>query len=129
LIIPYTYNKVSVLLLGFLFGMVVDIANNTMGIHAAAATIVAYLRPRLLLSITNRTQINDIKDTRQTSAMDWFFKYAMFLVFIFNVVLIMTETFSFKNISVTLLRIVCSTLVSGFLILLYYFIALKEKQD
>jgi hypothetical protein len=117
-----------VLLLGFLFGFIMDLANSTMGIHTAAATLIAYLRPRLLLGMTNKNQVNDLKDTRRTSGFGWFFKYTLFLVFIFNVVLVMTETFSFSNIGISIVRIICSTFISSMLIFLYYFIAVKEKR-
>ncbi len=39
------------------------------------------------------------------------------------------EVFTFHDFFITLLRIVCSTLASTFIILLYYFIALKKKQN
>ncbi len=129
LILPYNYKKTSVLLIGFLLGLIVDLANHTMGIHAAATTFIAYLRPKLLLLTSNREQIDDIHGAQKVSNFSWFFKYTLFLAFAFNVVLITTETFSFINWGITLLRIVFSTLASCFFILLYYFIALKKGKD
>lgn len=129
LILPYNYNKTSVLLLGFFFGLLVDLSNNTMGIHAAATTFIAYLRPRLLLLISNRDQINNIQGFQRVSSFNWFFKYTLILTTAFNVVLIAVEAFTFSNAGITFLRIVCSTLASCFFIMLYYFIALKKGQD
>ena len=79
LTLPYNYKKTSVLLLGFLFGLLVDLANNTMGIHAAATTFIAYLRPRLLLMISNRDQMDDIQGAQKVSSFSWFFKYTLLL--------------------------------------------------
>ena len=129
LTLPYNYKKTSVLLLGFLFGLLVDLANNTMGIHAAATTFIAYLRPRLLLMISNRDQMDDIQGAQKVSSFSWFFKYTLLLTTAFNVALLMAEAFTFTNLGITLLRIVCSTLASCFFIMLYYFIALKKKQS
>lgn len=129
LILPYNYKKTSVLLIGFFLGLLVDLANNTMGIHAAATAFIAYLRPKLLLLTSNRDQIDDIQGAQKVSSFSWFFKYTLLLTFAFNVVLMMAEAFSFRNFGITLLRIVFSTLASSFFILLYYFIALKKKQD
>ena len=42
LVLPYGMKKLTVLFLAFLFGLIVDLANNTMGIHAAATTFLAY---------------------------------------------------------------------------------------
>ncbi|MDE5639861.1 MAG: rod shape-determining protein MreD [Odoribacter sp.] len=129
LTLPYNYKKTSVLLLGFLFGLLVDLVNNTMGIHAAATTFIAYLRPRLLLLISNRDQMDDIQGAQKVSSFSWFLKYTLLLTTAFNIVLLMAEAFTFSNFGITLLRIVCSTLASCFFIMLYYFIALKKKQD
>lgn len=129
LLLPYTYKKTSVLLLGFLFGLVMDLANNTMGIHAAATTFIAYLRSRLLFMISNRYQMDEIQGAQKVSSFSYFFKYTLFLTAAFNIVLITAEAFTFSNWEITLLRIVYSTLASCFFILLYYFIALKKKQD
>lgn len=66
LILPYTMKKTSVLLLAFLFGFIIDLANNTMGIHTAATTFIAYLRPKLLQLTSNRDQIDDIQGHKGT---------------------------------------------------------------
>ena len=129
LIIPYKIKKVSILFTAFLLGLILDIANNTMGIHTAAATFVAYIRPKMLQLTSNREQVDDIPGTSQNKSFGWFLKYMFLSVLAFNVELILAEAFSFANFSVTLLRILCSTVVSCFFILLYYFIALKKKQE
>lgn len=128
-ILPYKLKKASILIFGFLLGFIIDIANDTMGIHAAATTFIAFLRPRLLMLTSNREQIEDIQGKQKISSFSWFFKYILISTFAFNIVLIMVETFTFSNFITTLLRIIFSSLVSCFFILLYYFIALKKKED
>lgn len=128
-ILPYRLHDVIILLFGFFLGIFMDFANNTMGIHAAATTLLAYIRPRLLMLTSNREQIDAIQGKQKISDFGWFFKYVLVSTSIFNIVLILCETFSFHNFFITLLRIVCSTIVSVFFILLYYLIALKKKQN
>lgn len=128
-ILPYRLRKASILLFGFFLGLFIDFANNTMGIHAAASTLIAYIRPRLLMLTSNREQIDDIQGKQNISNFTWFFKYVMVSTTVFNVVLIMAEAFSFHNFWITLVRMVCSTIASVFFILLYYFIVLKKKQN
>lgn len=72
LILPYTMKKTSVLLLAFLFGFIIDLANNTMGIHTAATTFIAYLRPKLLQLTSNRDQIDDIQGAQRYGNSDGF---------------------------------------------------------
>lgn len=128
-ILPYRLRNATILFFGFFLGLFLDLANNTMGIHAAATTLIAYIRPRLLMLTSNREQIDDIQGKQKISDFGWFFKYVLISTTIFNAVLILCEAFSFQNFLITLLRIVCSTLASTFFILLYYFIALKKKQN
>lgn len=128
-ILPYRLRNATILLFGFMLGLFVDLANNTMGVHAAATTLVAYIRPRLLMLTSNREQIDDIQGKQKISNFAWFFKYVIISTTVFNLVLIMVEAFSFHNFLITLLRIVCSTVASVFFILLYYFIVLKKKQN
>ena len=128
-ILPYRLSKASILLFGFFLGLFIDLANNTMGIHAAASTLIAYIRPRLLMLTSNREQIDDIQGKQKISDFGWFFKYVFISTAIFNTVLILCETFSVHNFVITGLRILFSTLASTFFILLYYFIALKKRQN
>ncbi len=128
-ILPYRLRDATILVFGFLLGLVMDFADNTMGIHAAATTLLAYMRPRLLILTSNREQIDDIQGKQRISDFGWFFKYVLVSTFIFNIVLMFCEAFSFHNFFITLLRIVCSTLASVFFILLYYFIALKQRKN
>lgn len=128
-ILPYRLSKASILLFGFFLGLFIDLANNTMGIHAAASTLIAYIRPRLLMLTSNREQIDDIQGKQNISNFAWFFKYVIVSTAVFNVTLIMAEAFSFHNFWITLARMVCSTVASVFFILLYYFIVLKKKQN
>lgn len=126
-ILPYRIQKIAILLFGFLLGFFVDLANHTMGIHTAATTLLAYIRPRLLLFTSNREQLDELHGRQKISEFNWFFKYILLNNAIFNFALILCEAFSFNNLFITLVRIVCSTLISTLFMLLYYFIALKKK--
>ena len=44
-ILPYRLRNATILFFGFFLGLFVDLANHTMGIHAAATTLLAYIRP------------------------------------------------------------------------------------
>ena len=42
-ILPYRLRNATILFFGFFLGLFVDLANHTMGIHAAATTLLAYI--------------------------------------------------------------------------------------
>jgi len=122
-ILPYKLKGVLLLLYGFLLGLFMDLVNNTPGLHAAATTFVAYVRPWLLLLVTNR---EDLEDGRNLVTSSWFLKYSGLSTLLFYGVLTFVEAFTFSNFHITCLRLVLSTLASWLFILLYYFIALKK---
>lgn len=126
-IIPYHYRTIPVLIYGFLLGLFMDINAHTMGVHAAATTLIAYLRPRLLVLTSTREQIDDIHGKQSINNFGWFFKYVSIMTLLFNIVLIITETFSFTNFLNTLLRIIFSYSVSLVFIFSYYFVAIKQR--
>lgn len=128
-ILPYRWSKLLNLFFGFCLGLFIDLVHNTMGIHAFATTFITFIRPQMLLFTSNREQISDVQGRQKISEFTWFFKYIVVNTLIFNCILILCETFSFQNFIITMLRIACSTLASVIFILLYYFIALKEKQN
>ena len=128
-ILPYRLRNATILFFSFFLGLFIDLANHTMGIHAAVTTLIAYMRPRLLMLTSNREQIDDIQGKHKISNFSWFFKYVLISTLIFNFVLFFCEAFSLQNVSITFIRVLYSTLASMFFMLLYYFIALKKKQD
>lgn len=58
-ILPYKMKGIPLLLFGFFLGLIMDLADNTVGIHAAASTFIAYIRPRLLQLTSTREEIDD----------------------------------------------------------------------
>ena len=62
-ILPYKVKGIPLLLFGFLLGFLMDLADNTVGIHAAASTFLAYLRPRLLLLTSTREELDEAHGT------------------------------------------------------------------
>ncbi|NJX15942.1 rod shape-determining protein MreD [Tamlana crocina] len=47
---PIKHNRIIVMLLGFLLGLIIDLFMDTGGIHAGASVFIAYLRPTILKS-------------------------------------------------------------------------------
>jgi hypothetical protein len=126
-ILPYRWSHATILIFGFLLGLSIDLVNHTMGIHAMSTTFLAYIRPRLLLLTFNNEQLDDIHGKQKIGEFRWFFKYALISTVLFNIIMIFSEVFSFQNMMITLLRILCSTFCSLFFMMVYYFITLKKR--
>lgn len=127
-LLPYKLKGVPLLLFGFLLGLLMDFADNTVGIHAAASTFVAYIRPRLLQLTSTREELEDAHGVQGLTDFRWFLKYSFMSTLLFNVVLIFAEAFTFRDILITIIRIILSTFISMLFMLLYYFIGIKRAQ-
>ena len=127
-LLPYKLKGVPLLLFGFLLGLLMDFADNTVGIHAAASTFLAYIRPRLLQLTSTREELEDAHGVQGLTDFRWFLKYSFMSTLLFNVVLIFAEAFTFRDILITMIRIILSTFISMLFMLLYYFIGIKRAQ-
>ena len=97
------------LLLGFGMGLTMDVTYDTGGLHAAAAVLLAYLRPWVLRLLTPRDGY-DNQDSVNVHQMgwQWFMVYMLLLVSLHHLAYFLLELGSFRHFGLTLTR----TLVS-----------------
>jgi hypothetical protein len=117
LFLPIQMPKVMLLLLAFVSGITVDIFYDTIGINAAAALLLAYLRPYVLLVLTPRDDYEK-SDSVNVHVMGWrwFSVYTLFLIFMHHLALFFLELGSFREVGFTLVKVVVSTIFT-FLVL------------
>lgn len=95
----------SLMLWAFCLGLGVDIFSNTPGIHAAALTILAFLRPYLLRMWVLREDNEEFTPAILTMGLWGYMRYAAVSSLLFTTVLLTLDTFSFVNWEWLLLRI------------------------
>ena len=102
------------LLLGFGIGLAMDISYNTGGLHAAAAVLLAYLRPWVLRLLTPRDGY-DAQDTVNVHQMgwQWFLVYLLLLVGLHHLAYFFLELGSFQHPLLTLGRVGVSILFTS----------------
>lgn len=129
LLLPFKTPNILLFPLAFITGLTVDVFYDTPGINAAACTLLAFVRI-IFINITVQQEGFDNEPVPNMSNMGfrWFFFYAVVLTFFHHVTLFLLETFSFAEIQYTLVRVVLSTLLTVFLILLYELIFFKKKE-
>ncbi|SHJ89562.1 rod shape-determining protein MreD [Tangfeifania diversioriginum] len=126
MLLPLSAPRYIVLLSGFLIGLTVDIFSNSLGLHAAATVFIAYIRPFIIRSISDREEeINDYPGLKQNK-FSWFLYYSAVMVFFHHFILFYLEIFSFTQFFSTLLRVVLSSLLSVFVIVLSQFLIFRE---
>lgn len=104
------------LILAFVLGIVIDIFFNTLGLHAFASVLVAFLRVPFLKRITTLEENVNIEPSIQTLGAGAYAKYMVVLVLIHHITLFYLEAFTFTHFWVTLYRALLSSVVTILLI-------------
>lgn len=117
-LLPYKTDKTIVVLIGFLIGLFVDLFYDSLGVHAATATFVAYLRFYILGLIAPAEGYGKDGLTAYSYGFVWFVSYLGILLFVHLLTLYSIEAFSFVYLNEILLRTIFSFIASFFLLVL-----------
>ncbi|ARK10042.1 hypothetical protein A6C57_06645 [Fibrella sp. ES10-3-2-2] len=124
LLMPNDFSQTWLLLLAFATGVIVDTFYNTLGIHAAATVLMAYVRPLIIrVQMNQRIQEARLVFTLQELGFADFFKYVFVLVFIHHSALFLIEAGSISLLLPTALRTIASALFTTLSITLIQFFA------
>jgi rod shape-determining protein MreD len=127
ILLPFHTPKSLLLILGFLLGLSIDIFTNTMGVHAFACVLTAFLRPGILNMISSRETLESVSAPRiHNMSLQWFAGYAAIVVIVHHLVLFFIEAFTFNDFLFTLLRVILSSLLSLSLIVLSQFLIFRK---
>jgi hypothetical protein len=128
LLLPFDTSSVLLLLIGFLTGLLVDVFYNTLGIHAAACLLIAYLRPYVIILITPRGGYDqNSKLSLQGMGFEWFALYVLILTFIHHLVLFFVEASRLDLFFLTVLKAISSTIFTCIIIFLIQYLFYTSK--
>lgn len=121
-LLPFETNRVTLILLGFSAGILVDIFYNTIGANAAAMTLIAFLRPSVITLLTPQRGY----DERQTLSLrsmglGWFITYTVVLTVIHHFVLFLLEASDWGLFLPVLAKVICSTIFTTAVIVIIQF--------
>ncbi|MBE6309785.1 MAG: rod shape-determining protein MreD [Bacteroidales bacterium] len=112
--LPLSLSVNWVMTLSFLIGLVVDIFSNTYGMYAMSSTIIGGLRkPIFTLFYPREDEMSIPIPSISTLGVSTYLKYMFTLVLIFCVVIYVIQLFTFYNFSLTLMRIIGSSLLTA----------------
>jgi len=128
MLLPFEMSGWFMLVLGFILGLVIDIASATIGYHTMATVFMAYFRYHLLRFIAPRDGYETgMSPTLQSLGFSWFFKYAFFLTLSHHFVLFWIESFRFNDLFPATLRALASSIFTILLIFVYQFLTIRRK--
>lgn len=126
MLLPVNTPKYLMLLSGFLLGLAVDVFSNSLGMHTAATVFIAFIRPAVIRSISNREEDRHNYPGLKQNSFSWFLFYAFIMVFFHHLVYFFLEIFTFTHILGTLLKVIVSSLFSVCVIVLSQFLIFRE---
>ena len=119
LLLPVETDRLYLLYIGFLVGLLVDVFSNTYGIHAAATVLIAYSRPLLINYQTKSKGLDRMDIGIRSQGFISFVGYIFPLIFIHSCVLFLLEMNNTDMILYSLLRIVATTFLTFSFILIF----------
>ena len=123
LFLPLTLPDWLSLLIAFLTGLSIDIFNDSLGLHAAAATAIAFLRPIILRRLTPQYDADDeaYLDIYGKGVIEYSI-YALILSFVFCSAFFLLERLGKGDLSTTIFQIIASTFFTFVLLLIYRYL-------
>ncbi|MBD1262303.1 rod shape-determining protein MreD [Maribacter polysiphoniae] len=115
---PIKENRAVFIGLSFLLGLSVDFLSDTMAIHAAATTTIAYLRPAIMRFVFGiNYEFQSFKLSNTTKAQQ--FTFLALLILVHHSVYFSMEIFSIANLLLIVKKVLSNGLASLILCLLF----------
>jgi hypothetical protein len=123
LLLPFETPVITLLLIGFGIGFFVDLFYNTLGMHAAATTLIAFLRPAIIKLLTPQRGYEDrMTLSLKSMGLRWFVLYIGIMAFIHHFVLFFLEAANWSLFIPTIGKVIASILFTTFILtVLQYF--------
>lgn len=129
LLLPFETNKLLVMAIAFVTGLTIDLFYDTAGMHAAACTLIGFVRYYLLKLLSPRDGYEAGQvPTFASMGPVWFISYSLAMIFLHHLFFFYLEIFRFSEFFTTLLRVILSTIGTFALIYLIQFLFHSENK-
>jgi rod shape-determining protein MreD len=129
LLLPFETPGWLLLILAFLLGIIIDLFSGTMGMHASATVLMAFLRPFVMRSVSAQRDFESgMKITIFETGFRWFFLYTFILVLVHHIALFFIEVFRLSGFFHTLTMALYSAVFTTLLIIVFQYLFAFRKQ-
>ena len=127
--LPFGTSRIATTLMGFVLGYSLDVFTNTPGLHAAAATLVGYLRPTILNLLLAQELSEELSKEPSIGSMGWgpFMIYIFAMTFIHHFYLVLLEWLQFGDFGYFIGKVFFTSGMSILLILLAELLLNRRK--
>ena len=128
LFLPIDLSRPVLMLIGFLLGLSVDIFYDSLGIHAAAAVLIGFIRPTWINVLTPQGGYETgFIPGLQRMGFGWYLAYTGVLIFAHHFAIFFIEAGGFSLFFFTLVKVLSST-VFTFLVLFLIQLLLSRRR-
>ena len=128
LLLPMSTNKNFLLFLGLGYGLLIDIFYDSPGLHAAACTLLAFIRPTVISMITPSGGYDEHTPVSvHILGIRWIISYTFLLVGAHHFFLFFLESFTFTNFFTTFFRSILSSILTSFTFILMQYAISSNK--
>jgi hypothetical protein len=116
--LPFTLNRLTLLLIGFVTGLTLDYFKQTPGLHAAACTLIAYVRPFIINILIPKDTAEFNYREPSPRAMGWapYSVYVFILTVLHHTYLTLLEWLQFGTLLDFIIKVLSTTGISLLLI-------------
>lgn len=123
LLLPFDTGKVTLLAMGFITGLTVDIFYDSIGINAAASVAMMYLRPYWLGLMSSKMSDDNIYNPNlRNIGLETFITYIFPLIFVHHLSLFFLEAGGFHMFFFTFGKVVFSVALTGVMIIILQYL-------
>lgn len=128
LLLPFEIPNFLLFILAFFTGLTIDVFYDTLGLNAAACTVLAFVRIVFINLTVQRDGFDNEPDpSLGLMGFRWFIFYAVILTFFHHLILFSFENFKFSELGYILVRVISSTLFTVLLMLITEFTFFSKK--
>ena len=128
LLLPFGTPRWLLMILGFATGLSVDLFLGSLGMHAAACLLIAYLRPPLINIITPKGAEFEVEPNINLQGTTWFLIYCGLMTLIHHAAYFIIESGTFYNPFISFLRIILSTFFSVLFMMIFLFLFTSARK-
>lgn len=127
LVLPMDTPRIFSLFVGFFLGLTIDVFENTLGIHAAATTLVAFIRPQVFYLYNTQTSLSSTTESDNEVSINTlgtrqFVFYAFTIILIHHTAFFLIESFKADLFFRQAYRILFSTLYTLAVVVIFQFL-------
>ena len=128
--LPFNLPRLWLTATGFLFGLTLDYFTNTPGLHAAACTLIAYVRPFVVNLLISQEGSDKNFPSPSITSMGWapYTTYVVVLTLLHHTYLVFLEWMSFGTFWYFLGKVFATTFVSLLLILVTELVFFRNEK-